>query len=187
MGSLDDLENMRGIGDFECMKGSVHFKCMGHISHFEGIVSIEFVRSKSYEGRHFANRDFVVEDDDMLLGICIPHSLLHDDFDSGHEVHHNGFSFFLPDRLDRRLPPQTSAIIATYDCQSDTNSDMQRSLRVSDRQEETPADFNKRIYVGFLRQLKKVMTAPLPSTFEKKEPSGSTVTFVRRRKRRPLV
>nr|GMD39092.1 hypothetical protein Iba_chr09fCG10280 [Ipomoea batatas] len=80
MGSLDDLENMRGIGDFECT---------GHISHFEGIVSIEFVRSKSYEGRHFANRDFVVEDDDIFLGICIPHSLLHDDFDSGLEVDHS--------------------------------------------------------------------------------------------------
>nr|GLL21481.1 hypothetical protein Itr_chr03CG04000 [Ipomoea trifida] len=37
MGSLDDLENMRGIGDFECMKGSVHLECMGHISHFEEI------------------------------------------------------------------------------------------------------------------------------------------------------
>nr|GMD68004.1 hypothetical protein Iba_chr12dCG4970 [Ipomoea batatas] len=72
MGSLDDLENMEGIGDFECMKGSVHLECMGNISHFEGIVSIEFVRSKSYEGRHFVNRDFVVEHDDILLGIFGP-------------------------------------------------------------------------------------------------------------------
>nr|GMD59539.1 hypothetical protein Iba_chr12aCG2450 [Ipomoea batatas] len=94
MDSLDDLENMEGIGDFECMKGSVHLECMGNISHFEGIVSIEFVRSKSYEGRHFVNRDFVVGHDGILLGICIPHSLLHVDFDSGLEVHHNGFGFF---------------------------------------------------------------------------------------------
>nr|GMD96813.1 hypothetical protein Iba_chr15bCG8390 [Ipomoea batatas] len=71
MGSLDDLENMRGIGDFECMKGSVHLECMGHISHFEEIVSSEFVQSKSYEGRHFVNRNFVVEHDDILLGICL--------------------------------------------------------------------------------------------------------------------
>nr|GMC56494.1 hypothetical protein Iba_chr01fCG7620 [Ipomoea batatas] len=69
MDSLGDPENMRGIGDFECMKGSVHLECMGHISHFEGIVSSEFVRSKSDEGRHFVNRNFVVEHDDILLGI----------------------------------------------------------------------------------------------------------------------